>query len=123
MSRKSSERKGIVMYFDWIRTLEKLSPEAQARFLMFCLKYGAAGELPDLSGLPIEMRIRLETLIEQAIPRLDADGETYKLRILQTKYAKYCRDTKEANEVPMTFEAYLDWAGQMEKQGLFGSPL
>lgn len=123
MGRKGSERPGIVMYFDTLPTLAKMTAEGQARFLLACLNYGATGELTDLSDLPLETRIRVETLLEQTFPRIDDDGEKWKLKILQTKYAGYCSRQKQKGEEPISFDAYCDWAEHAGEQGFMGAPL
>lgn len=123
MSRKASERPGIVMYFDALPTLAKMTAEGQARFLLACLNYGATGELTDLSDLPLETRIRVETLLEQTFPRIDADGEKWRATILQRKYAAYCKQKREAGEEPVSFDAYQDWADRAGELGILGAPL
>lgn len=111
------------MYFDAAPTLRKLPPEGQARFLMACLSYGETGELTDLSDLPLETRVRLETLLEQTLPRIDADGEKWRRSILQRQHAAYSRQKRESGEEPISFDAYCDWANRAEELGLSGSPL
>ena len=123
MSRKSSDRKGIIVYFDALPSLAKMTVEGQARFLLACLNYGATGELTDLSDLPLETRIRLETLLEQTFPRMDADAEKWKMTIFQRKYAAYCRQQREAGEEAVSFDAYLDWAERAGELGIPGAPL
>lgn len=123
MSRKKAERPGIVMYFDALPTLRKLSVEGQARFLMACLDYGATGEMTDLADLPLETRIRLETLLEQTLPRIDADGEKWNRNVLQKKYAVYNREAKKKGEDPISYDAYIDWAERASELDLIGSPL
>ena len=123
MGRKSTERPGIVIYFDALPTLAKMTAEGQARYLLACLNYGATGELADLSDLPLETRIRVETLLEQTYPRIDADGEKWKRKILQTKHAGYCSQMKAKGEEPISFDAYLDWAERVDELGILGAPL
>ena len=83
---KERERPGIVMYFDAIRTLEKMSAEAQGSFLMGCLHYGKELQEPSFVGFSEADSIRIETLWEQTQPRIDSDAQGWRDGIIQRKY-------------------------------------
>ncbi len=100
------ERPGVVMRFDWIRTLEKMSPEAQGSFLVACLRYGKDLTTPAFDGFSTEDAIRLETLWEQAQPQIDSDAQGWADGIIQKKYARYCGLCKERGALPMSYDAY-----------------
>ena len=107
---RSKPRPGVVFRFDWMPTLEKLSAEAKARFLMACLHRGHdPTHGVDIAGLPERDAIRLETLWEQAAPIVDADGEGWADGIIQRRYAGYCSGQERKGLTPMTFEEYLEW--------------
>lgn len=118
MGRKKAERSGIVVYFDAIPTLQKLSVAGQARFLMAVLNYGKTGEKPDLSDLQRDDQIRLETLFEQTLPRMDADEAKWKRTTVRNQYAGYSSSAKRRGETPITYDEYIEWEEHAEKQGL-----
>lgn len=118
MAKNSSKpRPGVVFRFDWMPTLEKLSAEAKARFLMACLHRGRdPTHEVDLDGLPERDAIRLETLWEQTAPIVDADGEGWADTVLQRKYAGYCSGRQRAGETPLSFEEYKVWYETMQER-------
>lgn len=102
------------MYFDAMRTLEKMSPAAQGSFLMACLRFGKNLTEPIFDGLSQEDTIRLETLWEQTEPRLSNDAQGWKDGILQRQYAGYCSGCERKGETPMDFDAWKLWKGTLE---------
>lgn len=103
---KTKERPGVVVRFDWIRTLERMSREAQGAFLMACLKYGRDMTDPAFEGLSQVDEIRIETLWEQAQPLIDSDAQGWADGIMQKKYAGYCSRCKDRGEIPMEYSAF-----------------
>lgn len=108
---KEKPRPGVVVYFDMLKTLEKLSPEARAAILMAALYRGQdLSYQADFSGIKdIENRIRAETLWESYCPRVDSDGDGWRDGILQRKYAGYVSSCRRKDEEPMSFEEYGEW--------------
>lgn len=117
MGRKKAERPGIVVYFDAIPTLQKLSADGKACFLMAVLNYGKTGEMPDLSDLQINDQIRLETLFEQTFPRMDADEAKWERNVLQKSYAGYSSAAKNRGEEPMSHDEYSAWNERASELG------
>ena len=116
MKKKDKQRPGVIFRFDWLSTLEKLSVEARARFLMGCLYRGRDPTYEiDTAGLEDRSAIRLETLWEQAAPAVDADGEGWADSVLQRKYAGYSSGCTRRGEKPMCFEDYKEWAAKIEE--------
>lgn len=115
---KEKERPGIVMYFDTIRTLEKLSDKARGRFLMACLYYGKELREPSFEGLNEADSIRIETLWEQIQPRIDSDAQGWKDGIIQRKYAGYCSGCRNSEEKPMSYDEYRVWFLTSEDRGV-----
>ena len=113
----SKPRPGVVFRFDWLPTLEKMSAEAKARFLMACFHRGRdpTHEI-NLDGLDDRDAIRLETLWEQAAPVVDADGEGWADGILQRKYAGYSSGCSRSGKEPMSFEEYRAWFETMTER-------
>ncbi len=116
---KEKQRPGVVVYFDMVPTLQKLSAEAKAAVLMAALARGqnlyyeadfnSLGDLAD--------RVRAETLWESYCPRVDSDGEGWKDGIIQRKYAGYCSGCRSREEQPMSYEEYRGWYLGMEEMG------
>ena len=109
------ERPGIVMYFDLLKTLPKLSEAARGRFLMACLEYGKERVEPVFDNFPAEDRIRLETLWEQTAPRIDKDAEGWRDGIIQKSYAGYSSACDRRDETPMSYEEYREWYNRKEE--------
>ena len=111
MPKKSEERErpGVVIYFDALPTLRKLSDEAKGKFLMACLEYGKNLDVPVFRCDDLRDQIRLETLWEQTQPRIESDGQGWKDGIIQRKFAGYSNSLKRKGEEPMTYEEYREW--------------
>ena len=100
------ERPGIIIRFDYMRSLHKMSEAAQGRFLMACLHYGYEHLYPNFEGLEAEDVIRLETLWELTQPNIDSDELGWKEGVKQRKYAGYCSGKHRNDEEPMGYEQY-----------------
>ena len=111
----SKQRPGVVFRFGWLKTLEKLSAEAQGRFLMDGLRRGQdpSNEI-NLDGLSQKDVIRLDALWDQAAPAIDADGEGWANGIIQRRYAAYVSKCKKDGEDPMSYEEFKTWYKTME---------
>ena len=109
---KEKPRPGVVIRFEWLPSLEKMSAMAQAKFLMSCLYRGQdityEPDYEDLRGDPFDYA-RFETLWLNAAPKIDADGDGWKDGIVQRKYAGYCSGCQRTGETPMTFDEYVVW--------------
>lgn len=115
---REKERPGVIVRFDAIPTLEKLSEAARGRFLMACLYYGQRLETVSFDDLELEDKIRVETLWEQTKPQIDSDAEGWKDGILQRKYAGYCSGCERSGEIPMTYDAFREWFQRKEELGV-----
>jgi len=114
---QNKPRPGVVFRFDWVQTLEKMSAEAKARFLMACLHRGRdpTHEI-NLDGLDVRDSVRLETLWEQAAHVVDADGEGWAEGILQRKYAGYVSGCTRKGEPAMSYDEYRVWYETMKER-------
>ena len=106
---KMRERPGILLYFDALPTLYKLSEAAQGKFLVACLEYWKMHREPNFQVEDVREQVRLETLWEQTKPRIDSDGEGWKDGIIQRKYAGYCSGCERTGDIPMQYESYREW--------------
>lgn len=109
--KREKQRPGVVVYFDMLPTLEKLSPEARASILMAALARGQdLSYEADFSNLgDMADRIRTETLWESYCPRVDSDGEGWRDGIIQRKYAGYKSGCARTGETPISYEDYCEW--------------
>jgi len=110
------ERPGIVIYFDSMTTLSKLSDEAAGKYIKACLEYGKNLAEPNFDCVNVFDQIRLETLWEQTKPRIDSDAEGWKDGIIQRKYAGYCSSCNRNGEEPMMYEDYKVWCSTLEER-------
>ncbi len=122
-SKKDRERPGILLYFDSMITLQKLSDEAKGKFLTACLEYGKSLKEPNFHCPVMSEQVRLETLWEQTKPRIDSDAEGWRDGIIQRKYAGYCSGCERRGEIPMTYDEYREWSLTLKErqieEGLF----
>ncbi len=123
MAKNSTkERKGIIIRFDALPTLEKLGADAQGAFLMAVLRYGKHFETPNFDDISGADAIRLDVLWEQTKPYLDEDAAGWKDGILQRSYAGYRssheqKDSdgngsgldKETGKALLTYDEYRVW--------------
>ena len=114
MKDKKKERPGVIVYFDDIRTLEKMSPAAQGMYLMACLRYGRASEIPVFEGLCEADMIRLETLWEHTQPRIDSDAQGWADSVMQRRYAGYASGCERKGEQPMDYDTWKIWRVTMD---------
>ena len=95
-----SERPGIMFRFDILDAIEKLDISDAGRIFISALKYGRDGTEPDFDS-PI-----LSIVWALLRPSIDADGKNYAEKILQKKYAVYCREAKKQEQEILSFDAW-----------------
>lgn len=81
-------RPGIMLYFDLLRPIKKLSDEDKGKLLVAMLEYGQDGVVPEFEGA-------LDMAWEFVKPKLDKDAETYELSCEQREYANFCKSRKK----------------------------
>lgn len=95
-----SNRPGVLFRFDLLNAIEQLDPADAGRLFVGALRYGERGEIPNFQN-------QLLSIVWAILkPSIDADGERYSEKVLQTKYATYVRETKKANQTPLSFETW-----------------
>lgn len=98
-------RTGILFRFELLDAIEQLDPEDAGRLFVGVLRYGKRGEMPNFQN-PL-----LSIVWAMLKPSIDADGERYAEKVLQTRYAAYVRETKKAEQKPLSFE---DWRSSVD---------
>lgn len=96
----AEQRPGIMIRFSSLEAIKLLSAEDAGRLFVGLLEYGQSGIEPD--GFDGALKIVWSFLR----PEIDADGERYHEKILQSRYAAYCREVKRKGEAPMDFDAW-----------------
>lgn len=106
MSRqRTKERPGVILYFDLLPVLQRMTKEEAADLIITMLEYGKTGAIPDLSTKGERFLI----VWEMVKPRIDSDLENWKEKILQSKYAGYCSAEKRQGREPIDFDSWLDY--------------
>lgn len=93
-------RPGVLFRFELLDAIEQLDPEDAGRLFVGALRYGERGEMPNFQN-PL-----LSIVWAMLKPSIDADGERYAEKVLQTRYATYVRETKKAEQKPLSFEGW-----------------
>lgn len=95
------ERPGIMIYFDVLPAVERLSKENAGILLQAMLQYGKYGTIPDFGNS--EALNIVWSFVKQAI---DRDNERYTGRILRHTHGAYKREMQRRNEEPLPFEEW-----------------
>ena len=96
----AEHRPGIMIRFSSLEAIKLLSPEDAGRLFVGLLEYGQSGIEPvDFDGA-------LKIVWSFLRPEIDADGERYHEKILQSRYAAFCREAKRRGETPTDFDTW-----------------
>lgn len=98
-------RPGVLFRFDLLDAIEQLDPADAGRLFVGAMRYGKLGEMPNFQN-PL-----LSIVWAMLKPSIDADGERYAEKVLQTRYATYARETKKTEQKPLSFE---DWKSSID---------
>ena len=96
----AEQRPGIMIRFSSLEAIKLLSAEDAGRLFVGLLEYGQSGTEPE--GFDGALKIVWSFLR----PEIDADGERYHEKILQSRYAAYCREVKRKGETPADFDTW-----------------
>ena len=102
--KKSSERPGIVLYFENWKSILLLNDRDVVRLLTAALKYGETGEEP--TGF--DSNPYMSALWSQIRATISRDADRYRLRCLKNKHNVYQRIEKTAGRVPLSFDDWLE---------------
>ena len=95
---------GIMIYFDVIETVNRLSDQNAGRLFRAILEYGMTRRVPELP----EKLFLIWPLVQM---RLDNDDQRYYRVTLKRRYAAYARWTKEKGQIPLEYEQWLAQPG------------
>ena len=98
------KKPGVMVYFD-LRKMLKLLPDAEkGKLFEAILDYGETGETGELTDT-------LQIVWPLIQNRLDTDSLQYDKKVVKRKYASYTRWTKEHQEIPLSYEDWLEVQG------------
>ena len=104
-----AKKPGVMIYFDILETLRRLSDEEAGILFRAIMEYGATRQMPDLPG-PL---VILWPLIQM---RLDFDDQRYRETTQKRRYATYCRDQKNRGQTPLPFSQWLQEVADTEEE-------
>ena len=97
-----SDRPGFMLYFDIRPALQRMNNEERGQWLAAVVDYAEFGvipsELDNMAGMAFDM----------FRPRIDQDAKRYSDKVLQSKYAVYCREAQRHEETPCSFDEWLN---------------
>ena len=101
-------RPGIIIYFDMLPSLRRLTKEQKADLFEALLEYAQFGVIPEFKD--IEVSVAWDFLQ----PRIDRDAQAYSLKCLKNRYSVYCREVKKNGLLKPTFDEWLAMTQEME---------
>lgn len=101
----AKQRPGTMIYFDLWDDLKDYTDEESGQILKAILGYGLNGEAPDFTDRG------MKTLWRKLQSAIDRDAVAYDEKVMQRRYAAYCKKVRSAGEVPSSFE---EWRTIME---------
>lgn len=99
-------RPGVMLYFDMLPALKRLTKVQKADLFEALLEYAQFGVLPEFNDIGISVAW------DFIQPRIDRDAQAYELKCLKNQYSVYCRETKKNEQIPMLFD---DWKTTCEQ--------
>ena len=98
------KKPGVMVYFDMRKMVKLLTDTDKGKLFEAILDYGETGQTGELTDT-------LKIVWPLIQDRLDKDSFQYDKKVVKKKYASYTRWTKEHNEIPLSYEAWLDTQG------------
>ena len=99
----AKDRPGIMVYFDTLKSFQRLSFENAGRLIVAMLEYGERGTEPDFSDSEA-----LGMAWSFMRPKIDRDNESYRKSILRSKYGVYKREAQKAGDAPLDFDGWYE---------------
>ena len=98
------KKPGVMIYFDMRRMVKLLTDQEKGKLFEAILDYGETGCVGELTDT---LRI-VWPLIQN---KLDTDSLQYDKKVVKRKYASYTRWSKEHQEIPLSYEDWLEAQG------------
>lgn len=100
--KEQKKRPGVVFYFDLMDALEKLTPEQRGEIFWSGMCYARDSVKPNFNNQVTDL------VWSMVKPRIDQDGEAYRLKNLKTRYAGYVSARQRQGMDPLDFEEWLE---------------
>lgn len=108
-------RPGVMLYFDLVDPIKRLSYEDQGKLFQAILEYGQYGVLPEFDGV-------LAIAWDFIKPGLDRDAKKYSDRVLKNSHNSYCAKCKREGMEPLDFEEWKANRDQSVSSGVKRHP-
>ena len=111
MEKHTSNKPGIMIYFDLLTPLKRMTNEEKGILLQSMLEYGKYGREPKFRKNP---KLDMAWCIIQG--RLDLDDETYHKKVARGKYAAYVRWSKKKGSTVLDYDEWVESGGLEEEK-------
>lgn len=101
----AKKRPGTMFYFDFFYDFEDYTDEEVGKLVRAMLNYGLTGKVPEFSDRG------MKSVWRKIKSKMDVDAEKYESKVLQRKYAAYCKKVKNEGIDPIPYE---DWTIEHE---------
>ena len=108
---KTTKRPGVMIYFDVINPLKRLSDKDRGKLFLAILEYAKDGTIPDFSGM-------LALTFEFVLPKIDRDEKAYENVLRQRQYASFCRQCNALNLPKVSFDEWQSMTPEERKRSL-----
>ncbi len=95
-----SKKPGVMIYFDIMYAMRKLSYQEAGQLFMAIMEYAENQTQPELSE-------KLELVWSLIRPRLDTDDQAYYEKSAKARYSIYTRWERNAGRTPLPYEEWL----------------
>lgn len=99
-------RPGVMLYFDMLPALKRLSNVQKAILIEALLEYAQFGILPEFEDIGVSVAW------DFIQPRVDRDAKAYELKCIKSQYSVYCREEQKHGRTVLSFE---DWKSSIEQ--------
>lgn len=108
---KTTKRPGVMIYFDLINPLKRLSDVDRGKLFLAILEYSKDGTIPNFSG-------KLALTFDFILPKLDRDEKSYENALRQRQYASFCRQCNALNLPKVSFDEWQSMTPEERKGSL-----
>lgn len=102
-----AEKPGVMVYFDTVRpAFERMDNAELGALFRAIVNYAEYGEISDLDGMA-------GLTFDLLRPKIDRDGQRYRDKCEQSRYATYCREMKKLNAQPLPYDKWKNGSGDI----------
>ena len=111
MTEHKKEKPGIMVYFDILPTLRRLTDREKGILFQAMMEYGQDGTEPDMGK-----NVKLDAIWCMMQHRLDIDDEAYYKKTARGKYGAYVRWSKKKGDAVMDYDDWVEAGGLKEEK-------